>query len=137
MSVSEGSTPPGPEARLGFASGQIVIEIGDDDDVDEGFRELVEQTVGSPLEGDGYDGVFDAVVLWFRDGDGDLTDDLVGLVADVEDGGFIVLLTPSAASSGQVAAQDIQEACSTSGLTASGRVPVGDDWVAQRLAGRR
>lgn len=137
MSVSEGSTPPGPEARLGFASGQIVIEFGYDEDVDEGFREQVEQVAGAPLEDEDYDGVFDAVVLWFRDGDGDLTDDLVDLVADVEDGGFIVLLTPSSSSTGQVAAQDIQEACSTSGLTASGRVPVGQDWVAQRLAGRR
>lgn len=137
MSVSEGAAPPGPEARLGFKSGQIVIEFGYDDDVDEGFREQVEQVVGAPLEDEDYDGVFDAVVFWFRDGDGDLTDDLVGCVADVEEGGFIVLLTPSRTNEGQVAPQDIQEACSTSGLTASGRLPVGADWVAQRLVGRR
>lgn len=137
MSVSEGSAPPTPESKLGFKPGQIVIEFGYDDDVDEDFREQVEQLVGAPLEDEDYDGLIDAVLLWWRDGDGDLTDELVDSLSTLEEGGFIVLATPASSRPDQVAVPDVQEACSTSGLTASGRIPLGQEWVAQRLVGRR
>jgi hypothetical protein len=78
----------------------------------------------------------DVALLWWRDGDGDLTDDLVDTTALLEEGGFLVLLTPGKGRPDRVEAFDVQEACSTSGLTASGGVPVGE-WVAQRLVGRR
>lgn len=137
MAGTEGSRPPGSVSRLGFSAGQIVIEFGYDDDVDEDFREQVEDAVGSPLEDEDYDGIVDAVVLWWRDGDGDLTDDLVDSFATLEDGGFIALLTPGPGRRDRVAAHDVQEACATSGLTASGVLAVGPEWVAQRLVGRR
>ena len=38
----------------------------------------------------------DAVLLWWRDGDGDLGDALVDMVGVLDDGGFVVLLTPKA-----------------------------------------
>src|SRR5690606_3443460 len=77
--------------------------------------------------------------LWWRDGDGDLTDELVDCLALLEDGGFVALVTPATGRSGRVMAHDIQEACATAGLPASGAAPVGDDgaWHAQRLVGRR
>jgi hypothetical protein len=133
---TEHGVDAGAVGRLGFRSGQIVIEFGYDEDADEDFRESVEDLTGSPLEDEDYDGVVDVALLWWRDGDGDLTDDLVDTTALLEEGGFLVLLTPGKGRPDRVEAFNVQEACSTSGLTASGGVPVGE-WVAQRLVGRR
>lgn len=127
----------GPVSKLGFAAGQIVIEFGYDDDVDQEFRDAVEDAIGQPVEDTDYDGVVDAVLLWWREGDGDLADDLVDSLTTVEEGGFIVLLTPGKGRRDRVEAHDVQEACNTTGLTASGATPVGPEWVAQRLVGRR
>jgi len=124
-------------AKLGFKPGQVVIEFGYDDDVDAEFRTAVETAVASAVEDADYDGVVDAVLLWWRDGEGDLTDELVDALTMVEDGGFIVLLTPGMRRADRVEAPDVQEACTTSGLTASGAVSVGQDWQAQRLVGRK
>src|SRR5436305_14294446 len=66
-----------PAARLGFQPGQVVQEIGYDDDVDQELREAIEEITGQDLVDEDYDDVADAVVLWFRDEDGDLTDALV------------------------------------------------------------
>ena len=66
-----------PAARLGFQPEQVVQEIGYDDDVDQELREAIEEVIGSELVDEDYDDVADAVVLWFREEDGDLTDALV------------------------------------------------------------
>ncbi len=136
VDVAEGSPLAAPVRRLGFAPGQIVIEYGYDDDVDEEVRGVVEQVVEAPLEDDDYDGVVDVVLLWWRDGDGDLADDLVDALTTMEEGGFIVLLTPGTGRGDRVQAHDIQEACTACSLTASGGVALGE-WVGQRLVGRR
>lgn len=127
----------GPVSKLGFKSGQVVIEFGYDDDVDQEVRAAVEDSVGSSLEDDGFDGVVDAVLLWWRDGDGDLTDELVDALTMVEDGGFIALLTPGMGRRDRVEPFDVEEACTTSGLNPSGAVPIRRDWVGQRLVGRK
>lgn len=137
MVGTESGRVAGPVDKLGFRPGHIVMEFGFDDDVDADLRESVEDVVGSELEDDAYDGVVDAVLLWWRDGDGDLTDELVDALTMVEDGGFIALLTPGKGRNDRVEAFAVQEACTTSGLTASGAVPVGRDWLAQRLVGRK
>lgn len=137
MSGAQRSEAVAPVERIGFKPGQVVVEYGYDDDVDERFREAVETAVGAPLEDEDYTGVVDAVLLWWREDDGDLTDELVDCLTTVEEGGFIALLTPGRRRADRVAAADVQEACSTSGLTASGAVPVGEEWIAQRLVGRR
>lgn len=126
-----------PVSRLGLRPEQIVIEYGYDEDVDEDFREAVEAAVAGPLEDEDYDGVVDVVLLWWRDGDGDLVDDLVDCSATLEDGGHILLLTPAAGRPDRVAAADVEEACTTTGLTASGVSTVGPEWVGQRLVRRR
>ncbi|MET9929920.1 DUF3052 family protein, partial [Streptomyces sp. NPDC006324] len=63
-----------PASRLGFEPGQVVQEIGYDDDVDHDLREGIESIIGADLVDEDYDDVADGVVLWFRDEDGDLTD---------------------------------------------------------------
>lgn len=136
MTQAERGQAAGPVAKVGFKPGQIVIEYGYDEDVHEDLREEIEAVTGSPLEDEDYDGVVDAVLLWWREGDGDLTDELVDCLTTVEEGGFIALASPGKGRPDRVEAPDVQEACTTSGLTASGAVPCGQ-WVLQRLVGRR
>ena len=122
--------------KLGLREEQIVLELGYDDDVEEDVRAAAEQVVGSPLEDEAYDGVVDVVLLWWRDGEGDLTDELVDSLTTLEEGGCIVLLTPGAGRDDRVPAADIQDACTTCSMTASGSVALGE-WMGQRLVGRK
>ncbi|WP_030761320.1 DUF3052 domain-containing protein [Streptomyces sp. NRRL F-2664] len=119
-------------ARLGFQSEQVVQEIGYDDDVDQQFRDLVEELVGELVDED-YDDVADAVLLWFREDDGDLTDALVDATELVEDGALILLLTPKTGRDGYVEASDISEAAETAGLSQTRSVSVGKEWAATKL----
>ncbi|MEU6295363.1 DUF3052 domain-containing protein [Streptomyces erythrochromogenes] len=118
--------------RLGFQSEQVVQEIGYDDDVDQEFRDLVEELVGELVDEE-YDDVADAVLLWFREDDGDLTDALVDATELVEDGALILLLTPKTGRDGYVEASDISEAAETAGLSQTRSVSVGKEWAATKL----
>ncbi|WP_419994629.1 DUF3052 domain-containing protein [Streptomyces boninensis] len=121
--------------RLGFKSGQVVQEIGyDESDADQELRDQVEETIGQALVDEDYDDVADAVLLWFRDDDGDLTDSLVDNLQYLEEGGHIVLLTPKTGREGYVEASEISEAVKTAGLTSSKSVSAGKDWTGSRLA---
>ena len=102
-------------ARLGFTSGQVVQEFGYDDDVDDELRSSLEAVTGAELVDEEYDDVTDGAVIWFRDGDGDLTDALVDAMTVLDDGGPIWVLTPKAGRSGHVSHSDIEEAATTSG----------------------
>ena len=80
--------------KLGFTAGQVVQEIGYDEDCDEQLRASIEELTGGELVDDTYEDVVDAVLLWWRDGDGDLVDALVDALTALADGGTIWLLTP-------------------------------------------
>lgn len=119
--------------RLGFEGDFVVQEFGWDDDVDETLREQIEEVTGSPLEDVDYDGVVDAVVLWWREGDGDLIDDCVDALTNLGDKGFILLLVPKAGHPDHVDASDIDEAAQTTGLKAGSSNMIGDEWIATKL----
>ncbi len=119
--------------RLGFTDGQIVQELGWDEDTDDGVREQVEAVIGSQVEDDRYDGVVDAVLLWWRDGDGDLIDDCVDALTGLADKGFVVLFTPRSGHPDTVEAADIEEAAQTAGLKSSAPIRAGEDWIATKL----
>lgn len=119
-------------ARLGFQSEQVVQEIGYDDDVDQEFRDVVDGLVGDLVDED-YDDVADAVLLWFREDDGDLADALVDATELIEDGALILLLTPKTGRPGYVEASDIKEAAETAGLSLAKGLPVGKEWAATKL----
>ena len=120
-------------ARLGFQPAQVVQEIGYDDDVDQELRESIEEATGTDLVDEDYDDVADAVMLWFRDEDGDLTDALVDALGFLEEGGSILLLTPKTGRDGYVEPSDIGEAVTTAGLSQTKSVSVGKDWNGSRL----
>ena len=119
--------------RLGMSSGQIVQEIGYDDDCDDALRDSVAAVTGSELVDEEYDDVVDAVLLWWRDGDGDLVDALVDALTTLADGGMIWLLTPKAGRDGHVEPSDIGEAAPTAGLAQTSTVSAAPDWSGIRL----
>ena len=119
--------------KLGFEKDQVVLELGWDEDVDDAVRDQIEELTGSALEDDDYDGVVDAVVLWWREGDGDLIDDCVDALTNLADKGFIVLLVPGAGHADHVDASDIAEAAQTAGLKAGTSTRAGEEWIATKL----
>ncbi len=139
--VTAGSTAEGGAAsRLGLKPGQVVQEIGYDDDVDLDLRTSVETLTGSELLDEDAQEVVDVVLLWWRDGDGDLVDALVDSLASLDEQGVVWLLTPKAGRDGHVPPADVEEAAPTAGLFSTRTVSPGDDWVGARLVsggGRR
>lgn len=122
-----------PAARLGFEPGQVVQELGYDDDVDQELREGIEEITGEELADEDYDDVPDAVLLWFRDEDGDLTDVLVDATSAIDQGALIWLLTPKTGREGHVEPSDIGEAAQTAGLAQTSSLNIVKDWTASRL----
>jgi hypothetical protein len=122
-----------PAARLGFEPGQVVQEIGYDEDVELELREGIEATIGQELVDEEYDDVADVVLLWFRDEDGDLTDALVDAIGLIEDGGTVWLMTPKTGRDGYVEPSDINEAAQTAGFAQTKSISAGKDWTGSRL----
>lgn len=131
------TTPTGAAARMGFQPGTIVQELGYDDDVDQEFRDELQDLTGEDLLDEDSDEVVDVVLFWFRDGDGDLVDDLVDAIAPLADEGCVWLLTPKRGRTGYVEPSDIAEAAPIAGLTQTSLATVGSGWSGARLASRR
>jgi hypothetical protein len=122
-----------PVSRFGFQSGMVVQELGWDEDIDENLRAQIEQFVGTQIVDDRYGDVVDAVILWWRDDDGDLVDGLVDSLTDLADGGMIWLLTPKVGRDNYVDPSDISEAAPTAGLATTTSIAAGTDWSATKL----
>jgi hypothetical protein len=124
-------------ARLGFIAGQVVQEIGYDEDSEEALRDAIEALTGSELVDEDYEDVVDAVLLWYREDDGDLVDVLMDALTALADGGHIWLLTPKAGRPGHIEPSDIGEAAPTAGLSQTSSVSAGTDWAGTRLVAPR
>ena len=139
--MQAGSTPTSTDsallAELALSRGDLVQEWGYDDDVDFDLRERIEDLTGSALLDEDDQEVVDAVLLWWRDGDGDLVDELVDVQTTLDDGGVVWLLTPKAGREDHVSPADIQEAASTAGLHVTSAARVSSDWTVSRLAPKR
>lgn len=128
---------PGVAERMGLAPAMIVMEIGYDSDADESLRERIQEVTGEELVDEGSDEVVDMVLLWYRDGDGDLADLLVDVIAPLADNGSIWLLTPKRGRGSYVEPSDIAEAAAIAGLSQTSITTVGADWTGARLVGRK
>lgn len=136
--VSDASAPQqGAADRMGLKAGDLVQELGYDEDVDFDLRDELEAVTGEALLDEDEHEVVDAVLLWWRDGDGDLVDALVDSLTDLDDGGTVWLLTPKRGSDGHVPAVEIQEAVPTAGLHSTTTEGVSDGWQAARLVPRK
>lgn len=119
--------------QLGLAEGLVVQELGWDDDVDDDLRIEVEDAINGELVEEAMDAV-DVVLLWWRDGDGDLVDDgLVDALTDLTEDGYIWLLTPKVGREGFVDATELAEGAVTAGLSMTNSVAVSSDWAANKL----
>ena len=95
MSATAGPSEPRSAAgeKFGLTKGQVVQELGWDEDVDDELRIDVEDAIDGELIEEAMDAV-DVVLLWWRDDDGDLVDGLVDGVVDLSASGVLWLLTP-------------------------------------------
>jgi hypothetical protein len=122
-----------PAARMGLTGGMVVQELGWDSDTDDELRVAIEDAIDSDMVDGDYGNVVEAVVLWWRDDDGDLVDGLVDSLTDLVGGGAIWLLTPKVGRPGAVDPADITEAAPIAGLALTTTAAVSKDWTATRL----
>jgi hypothetical protein len=95
------------------------------------------ELTGSELLYEEYHDVVDAVIFWWRDGDGDLVDTLVDSLTTLTEGGVVWVLTPKSGRPGYVSPSDIQDAAPTAGLHCTTSAGVSKDWSATRLLTRK
>jgi hypothetical protein len=122
--------------RLGIQQGQVVQVVGadDPDDVDTDLLEDVAARAGTELiYSEDSDDVVDMVLLWWREGDGDLVDALVDSLTNLGDNGVVWLLTPKAGRAGHVEPSDIDEAAPTAGLSSTRSTSAAPEWSGTRL----
>ena len=121
-------------AALGFEPDSVIQELGWDEDVDDVLRSDIEKATGNGLVDGEYGEVADGVILWWRDGDGDLIDALVDALTDLVENGKIWLLTPKVGRDGYVENADIAEAAPVAGLATTSTLSASDDWAATRMS---
>jgi hypothetical protein len=123
--------------KLGITAGMVVLEIGGGDDVDEEIVDAVLDRTGGELADENGDDVVDAVLLWWREDDGDLVDALMDARTRLDSSGSIWVLTPKAGRDRHVEPSDILEAAPTAGLTQTSSISVCKDWSGSRLVAPR
>lgn len=125
---TEGSSLAG---KFGFAEGYVVQEIGFDVDCDQSISDAAKSV--AELVDETFQDIVDAVILWWREDDGDLVDALVDALGPLADNGVIWLMTPKAGRNGHVEASDIADAAPTAGLQATSTINAAPDWQGTRL----
>jgi hypothetical protein len=123
--------------RLGLQPGLTVQEIGYDEDVDNHLRAAIEAIVEGELVDEDFDDVVDVVIMWWRDEDGDLVDDLMDAIGPLTDHGVVWLMTPKPGREGHIEAEDIADAAPTAGLQQTSTISAGPNWQGTRLVAPR
>ncbi|CAM3866218.1 DUF3052 domain-containing protein [Tsukamurella ocularis] len=118
--------------KMGLQPGNIVQEIGWDDDTDDDLRLAIEELTGAEMLDEDTDEVIDVVVLWWRDDDGDLVDTLMDVITPLSDDGYVWVLSPKTGQPGHVQPSEIAEAAPTAGLTQTSSTNLGS-WIGSRL----
>jgi hypothetical protein len=131
--AAEDAGKVGVAEKLGIEPGQVVGELGWDEDVDDDVRAAVEERCGSELLDEDADEVLDVILLWWRENDGDLVDELMDATGPLAEDGVIWVLTPKTGRPGHVEPSDIAEAVPTAGLAQTSNISVGPDWTGTRL----
>ena len=122
---------------MGFEKGQLVLEVGHDSDCDENLRQQIANLTGTKIIENETNEVVDAVMIWFREEDGDLTDELVDALAYLSEDGPIWVLTPKVGRDGHVEPSDIQDAANTAGLSQTSTIAVAPNWSATKIVHRK
>lgn len=135
--MNSAQSPDATVERLGIKQDQLILEVGFDvTDCDKALRQAIIAKSGTEFLDATAQEVVDAVILWWRDGDGDLVDELVDALTYLTEDGPIWLFTPKVGRSGYVEASDIQDAAPTAGMSQTTSFPASADWSATRLVAR-
>lgn len=102
--------------RLGIEEGQIGLELGWDEDCDPAISEGIEDILGEDFLVEEPDDLVDVVILWWREDDGDLVDGLVDATRQLDDEGFLWLLTPGTGRPGFLSPGIISESAQLAGM---------------------
>ena len=122
---------------MGLAKDDLVLEVGHDSDCDSTLRDQLMGITGTKfLEGSTTE-VVDAVIIWWRDGDGDLVDELMDALTYLSETGPIWVFTPKVGRDGHVEPSDIQDAAPIAGLSVTSTIALAKDWTATRLVARK
>jgi len=122
---------------MGFAKGDQILEIGYAADCDDTLRAEISEISGTELIDFDPTEVIDAVILWWREGDGDLIDELMDALTYLSESGPIWVMTPKMGRPNYVEVSEIQDAAPIAGLTVTSSVAVSTDWSATRLVARK
>ena len=134
------NSPQGPAVvaeRMEIRAGELILEVGYDGDCAEDLRIAISVKSGLELLSGQVDEVVDAVLLWWREGDGDLVDELVDALTFLSETGPIWLLTPKVGMDGHVEPSDIQDAAPIAGLTQTVTFLAAHEWTATKLVARK
>ncbi len=124
-------------SRLGFESGFLILEVGHGSDCDENLRQEIISLTGTQFLTGQVHEVVDAVIIWWRDGDGDLVDEFVDSLTYLAETGQVWVFTPKIGRPGHVEPSDIQDAAPTAGLSQTSTLSIAPDWSATRLVARK
>ena len=122
---------------MGMKNGDLILEVGFDESSDAGLREQIRAITGNDFLSNNSQEVVDAVIIWWRDGDGDLVDELMDSLTYLSERGVIWVLTPKVGRDGHVESSDIQDAAPIAGLSQTSTLSVASDWSASRLVARK
>ncbi|WP_439678839.1 DUF3052 domain-containing protein [Embleya sp. MST-111070] len=124
---------PNHAQRMGIVPAMVVRELGWDDDTDDQIRAEIEDTIGDAMVDDETEDAVDAVLLWWRAGDGDLACELTDVVRALADPGAIWVLTPMTGKPGHVDRSEVAEEAHAAGLVRVATVALGA-WSGNHLA---
>jgi hypothetical protein len=122
---------------MGLAKGDLVLEVGFDSDCYSTLRDEIRGITETELIENSTTDVVDAVIIWWRDGDGDLVDELMDAITYLAENGSIWVLTPKVGRDGHVEPSDIQDAAPLAGLSQTSTIALAKDWSATRLVARK
>jgi hypothetical protein len=122
---------------MGFAAGELILEVGYGPDCDDVLRSEISQITGTQLIDGQTNEVVDAVILWWREGDGDLVDELMDALTYLTETGPIWVLTPKLGRDGHVDSSEIQDAAPIAGLSQTSTLALAKDWAGTRLVARK
>ena len=122
---------------MGFAAGELILEVGYGSDCDDVLRSEISEITGTQLIDGQTSEVVDAVLLWWREGDGDLVDELMDALTYLTETGPIWVLTPKLGRDGHVDSSEIQDAAPIAGLSQTSTLALAKDWTGTRLVARK
>ena len=122
---------------MGFAAGELILEVGYGPDCDDVLRSEISKITGTQLIDSETTEVVDAVILWWREGDGDLVDELMDALTYLTETGPILVLSPKLGRDGHVDSSEIQDAAPIAGLSQTSTLALAKDWAGTRLVARK